>query len=245
MFVLLDPGQERDLSRLQEAVGVAMTRGEIPRDEEVLKGAIDRVLKRMKDEDPGELALLRSRIRRQVPLLQRPLFMASLLKAQLPLGAAPSPSRQKPSAAGEQQPARSAEVSVPPRGQRGRFGRNADSQQGGGRAPRPVEGQRAPRAEAPRQQRADARREGQFVQLFVSVGRNRRVFARDLTDLFAEKLQLAAGDIGGVRVFEKYSFVDIVPARAEEAIAKLSGIELKGRAIMVNYAKKKEEKEQK
>jgi hypothetical protein len=79
----------------------------------------------------------------------------------------------------------------------------------------------------------------------VSIGRNRRVFARDLSALFTEKLQLTAGDIGGVRVFDKYSFVDVASAKAEDAIARLSGSELKGRIITVNYAKKKEEKEEK
>ena len=69
------------------------------------------------------------------------------------------------------------------------------------------------------------------------------MYARDLTDLFTEKLQLREGDIGGVRVFDKYSFVDIVPGKAEEAISKLNGLEVKGRPIAVNYAKKKEEKE--
>ena len=39
------------------------------------------------------------------------------------------------------------------------------------------------------------------------------MYARDLTTLFTETLSLAAGEIGDVRVFEKYSFVDIVPAR--------------------------------
>jgi hypothetical protein len=69
------------------------------------------------------------------------------------------------------------------------------------------------------------------------------VYARELTELFTEKLQLVPGDIGSVRVFDKYSFVDIIPSRAEEAISKLSGLEVKGRPITVNYAKKKEEKE--
>jgi len=82
-----------------------------------------------------------------------------------------------------------------------------------------------------------------FTQLFVSIGRNRRVFARELTELFTEKLQLAAHELGSVRVFDKYSFVDINPARADEAITKLSGSEVKGRTITVNFAKKKEEKE--
>ena len=78
----------------------------------------------------------------------------------------------------------------------------------------------------------------------MSIGRNRRVYARDLTALFTDKLELAAGDIGDVRVFEKYSFVDIAPGRAGEAITKLSGSLVKGRTITVNYAKKKEEKEE-
>jgi len=46
-----------------------------------------------------------------------------------------------------------------------------------------------------------------------------------------------------VRVFDKYSFVDISRSRAEEAISRLTGLEVKGRPITVNYAKKKEEKE--
>jgi hypothetical protein len=100
-------------------------------------------------------------------------------------------------------------------------------------------------SESPRPPKPGAAGEGQFTQLFISIGRNRRVYARDLTELFTEKLQLQAGDIGGVRVFEKYSFVDIVPGRAGDAIALLSGSELKGRTITVNYAKKKEEKEEK
>ena len=60
--------------------------------------------------------------------------------------------------------------------------------------------------------------------------------------MFTEKLQLGANELGSVRVFDKYSFVDINPARADEAITRLSGSEMKGRTITVNYAKKKEEK---
>lgn len=69
------------------------------------------------------------------------------------------------------------------------------------------------------------------------------MFTRDLTDLFAAALQLTEAEIGDVRVFDKYSFVDIASGRAADAIARLSGTQLKGRTITVNYAKKKEEKE--
>jgi ABC-type Mn2+/Zn2+ transport system ATPase subunit len=184
------------------------------------------------------LERLRARIRRQVPLRLRSLFMAALLKNQLGGGqTAAAPARQRPSSAS---PA-PAETNVPPKGQRGRFGRNTPV--ASTKPVRQSEPPRAARAE-PRAPRGEPRREGQFAQLFVSIGRNRRVFARDLTDLFTEKLQLTPGEIGGVRVFDKYSFVDIVPGRAEEAISRLTGTELKGRPITVNYAKKKEEKEE-
>ncbi|HYW83900.1 MAG TPA: DbpA RNA binding domain-containing protein, partial [Spirochaetia bacterium] len=134
---------------------------------------------------------------------------------------------------------------------RGRFGRSIESTSpSGSRMGRSMETQtgadrQGRQSESQRPSKAGAAGEGQFTQLFISIGRNRRVYARDLTELFTEKLQLQAGDIGGVRVFEKYSFVDIVPGKAGDAIALLSGSELKGRTITVNYAKKKEEKEEK
>jgi hypothetical protein len=92
-------------------------------------------------------------------------------------------------------------------------------------------------------QKQEPQGRGGFIQLFVSIGRNRRVFPRDLGDFFSDRLKLRQDEIGGVRVFDKYSFVEISPARAEEAISKLSGAEFKGKTITVNYAKKKEEKE--
>jgi ATP-dependent RNA helicase DeaD len=274
IVALADPGQEKELSRLQEAVGVAITRREIPGDDEVLTGAIDRVLKRMQNEDKGELGRLRSRIRRQVPLLQRPLFMASLLKSLLPAGAsaASSPARTpdtvRTARVGAQVPTPAPEAGKPPRG---RFGRNAASGPAPARGPRSGDAQPAARPEGRGPRSAESGQVGgsgksaehisgksteyggaksagyvggDFTQLFVSIGRNRRVFSRDLVALFNEKLSLAPGDIGDVRVFEKYSFVDISPARAGEAIEKLSGTQLKGRTIAVNYAKKKEEKEE-
>jgi hypothetical protein len=77
----------------------------------------------------------------------------------------------------------------------------------------------------------------------VSIGRNRRVYPRDLTDLFTQTLRLRADEIGSVRVFDKYSFVEIATSRAGEAISQLSGKDFKGRPISVNFAKKRGEKE--
>ena len=224
VIALLDRGQEKEISRLQEAIGVTLKREELPTDDEVVTGSIDRFLRNLRiDKDRAELLRLRSRIRRQVPLLQRPLFMAYLLRSLLPPRLAPqsAPPVREPAA----RPDGAGRREAPPPQPRGRFGRSVE-------VPRPVKPQAIPGL--PGQE---------FTQLFVSIGRNRRVFARELTELFTEKLQLGANELGSVRVFDKYSFVDIKTARADEAIAKLSGSEVKGRTITVNYAKKKEEKE--
>ena len=270
VVALMDRGQEKELARLEEAIGVKINRGEIPSNEEVLTGAIDRMLRRMKTEDPVELTALRARIRKQVPLLLRPFFMASLLKSQLPPGTGVRPVKTEAAAAvslpragsapqagsssagptdSGRAPRAGAGAPETGRAPRGRFGRNSESASpAGSRAGRSMEtpagtDRQGRQSESQRPPKAAAGGEGEFTQLFISVGRNRRVYARDLTELFTEKLQLQAGDIGGVRVFEKYSFVDIVPGKAGDAIALLSGSELKGRTITVNYAKKKEEKD--
>lgn len=272
VVALVDRGQEKELARLEEAIGVKINRGEIPGDEEVLTGAIDRMLRRMRTEDPAELTALRARIRRQVPLLLRPFFMASLLKSLLPPGTGVLPGKREAAAgapapragstpqvgrssAGPADSGRGARAGTgaaeAARTPRGRFGRSIESTSpSGSRMGRSMETQtgadrQGRQSESQRPSKAGAAGEGQFTQLFISIGRNRRVYARDLTELFTEKLQLQAGDIGGVRVFEKYSFVDIVPGKAGDAITLLSGSELKGRTITVNYAKKKEEKEEK
>ncbi|HET6450434.1 MAG TPA: DEAD/DEAH box helicase [Spirochaetia bacterium] len=230
--------RDRDLGKLQEAFGVAFDKKDIPDDDALLSGAIDRVLSRIKDEDKSELARLRARIRKQVPFLMRPLFMASLLKSQLPARSAASapaarPASSRPRGAGA--PVAPA-AQVPPRGQRGRFGRSVEGVRG-----EPVRAESTRESARGAGDRAGPPASGDSTQLFVSIGRNRRVYARDLTELFSSRLQLAPGDIRDVRVFDKYSFVDIAPARAEEAIQQLNGVELKGRPLTVNYAKKKEE----
>ena len=80
---------------------MTLKKEELPTDKEVVVGLIDRVLQNLKDDKEGtQLAQLRSLIRRQVPLLQRPLFMAYLLKSLLPAGAVGVPTAQPQDTAG-------------------------------------------------------------------------------------------------------------------------------------------------
>ncbi|MBN1834879.1 MAG: DEAD/DEAH box helicase [Spirochaetales bacterium] len=87
---------------------------------------------------------------------------------------------------------------------------------------------------------AAKQRERQYSKLFVSIGRNRRVYPKDLTELFMTRLGLEPSQLREVKVLESYSFVEVDSSVAERAIAELSGIELNGRKLAVNHARKKE-----
>ena len=94
---------------------------------------------------------------------------------------------------------------------------------------------------SPQKAPAERRQQGKgFSKLFVSVGRNRRVYPKDLTDLFVTRLGLQPGQVREVKVLESYSFIEVDSSVADRAIRELSGTELKGRKLAVNHARKKE-----
>ncbi len=80
-----------------------------------------------------------------------------------------------------------------------------------------------------------------LTTLFISVGKNRKVFPRDLVTLFMQDLNIKRSDIGAIKILDNYSFLDISLDHASEAISKLSGKSFRGRRITVNLARKKGE----
>jgi len=75
--------------------------------------------------------------------------------------------------------------------------------------------------------------------LFVSIGKNRKVYPKDLAKLFAESLHIDQTLIGNIKVLDSYSFIEVPKAHAEKAIELLNDTEYRGRKITVNYARKK------
>jgi len=75
--------------------------------------------------------------------------------------------------------------------------------------------------------------------IFVSIGKNRKVFPRDLAKLFRKNLNLGQNEIGNIKVLDNYSFIDVPRHAARKAIDALDGIEFHGRNITVNFARKK------
>jgi len=83
---------------------------------------------------------------------------------------------------------------------------------------------------------------GDMQTIFVSIGKNKKVFPRDLSRLFRKSLDLQPKDIGNIKVLDNYSFVDIPQSQAQRAIEVMDGIEFRGKNITVNFARKKEKK---
>jgi len=81
--------------------------------------------------------------------------------------------------------------------------------------------------------------EEESKKLFISIGKNRRLFPREMLSLILSKTSAAKEDIGMIRILDNYSFVQVRDSKADEIIKALNGTKFRGRAITVNYAKPK------
>ena len=81
--------------------------------------------------------------------------------------------------------------------------------------------------------------EEEAKRLFLSIGKNRRLFPKEIISLIMTKTSAAREDIGIIRILENYSFVQVKDTKADEIIAALSGQKFRGRTLVVNYAKSK------
>lgn len=76
--------------------------------------------------------------------------------------------------------------------------------------------------------------------IFISIGRNRRVFPRDLVGLLVGGAGLERDRIGDIRVLANYSFIQLFKEDAEKAISVLNGYEYRGRKLAVSYSRSKD-----
>ena len=78
-------------------------------------------------------------------------------------------------------------------------------------------------------------------RLFINIGKNRRVYPREISALIMAKASVSRDDIGAIRILESYSFVEVRDTRAQQVIDALDGLMFRGRTLVVNYAKNKKE----
>lgn len=80
----------------------------------------------------------------------------------------------------------------------------------------------------------------QMATIFVSIGRGRRVYPRDLVGLFVNVAGVERQRIGGIRVMSGYSFVQVYKDDGDGIIAKLNGYDYRGKSLVVSYSREKE-----
>jgi hypothetical protein len=185
--------------------------------EENLRQRIRVLLDEIQNEaDPVMLNRYRSIFRREVSFFRRSYMAAYLLllaEGALEDKAAPSPKKRF---------AKKEEGSF-------RFGRKKNSDD--------------PRSESPHAEFSRALSDEESVQLFVSIGRNRKVFPREILSLVISKAKAAREDIGTIRILDNFSFVQVRSGIAESVIAALNGHHFRGRTLTVNYARTRREDE--
>jgi ATP-dependent RNA helicase DeaD len=77
--------------------------------------------------------------------------------------------------------------------------------------------------------------------LFFGLGKNRKVFPRDITRMILTQFpDMDQSDIGDIRILDSYSFVEVAERQAEAIIAALNGSEFRGKTLAVNYGRKKD-----
>ena len=77
--------------------------------------------------------------------------------------------------------------------------------------------------------------------VFVSIGRNRHVYPRDLVALISQAGGVPRERIGEIRVLDNYSFIQLFAEDADAVISLLDGYEYRGRRLSVSYSRKKNE----
>ena len=82
------------------------------------------------------------------------------------------------------------------------------------------------------------------AQLFISIGRNRKVFPREILALIIARAKLARDDIGTIRVLDNYSFVQVRNTVSDTVIEALNGSKFRGRTLTLNYARNRKEEDQ-
>ena len=193
--------------------------------EDFLKNATDKV---RTSENVDLLSDLNKLFKKNVPLTVRKYVIAYLLKEAL-------------------------KHYHPFNGRRERFERNDRNERNGRnnrqkrnnfrqeRTERPEETVETPAAteeERPRHPRVEIP-EDQATSIFISIGKNRRVYPRDLVGILIAIAGIDRERIGDIKVLANYSFVQLYTEDAQTAIDKLNGYDYRGRKLAVSYSRQK------
>lgn len=209
---IIEPKEAQEIMTSKETLLMNNENKTLPDSGEVLAGKIQMLVAKLNiDSNPEELEMLKKTIKKNVPFHRRGYFSAYLLRELLASG------DKKTGTKGRQAPA-------------------TDPKTG---TDKPVKNRRAPEEKKParKEQVAQELPEGART-LYLNIGKMRRLYAKELSQILQDQLGITREDIYSIRVHDKYSFISLSQEHAEQAIEKLNGMDIRGRTAAVSYSNK-------
>ena len=82
--------------------------------------------------------------------------------------------------------------------------------------------------------------EDKATTIFIGMGRNRGVYARDVIGLITQRAGIDRERIGEIKILDNYSFVQVYIEDADTIISLTNGTDYRNRKLAVSFAHKKE-----
>jgi hypothetical protein len=81
------------------------------------------------------------------------------------------------------------------------------------------------------------------ARLFFNIGKRNRVFVKEMLSLILSRSSAKREEIGHIRLFQNYTFVEVEKTAADGIIEALNGLNYRGRQVTVSYARSREDYE--
>ncbi|MGL4797036.1 MAG: DbpA RNA binding domain-containing protein, partial [Paraclostridium sp.] len=81
--------------------------------------------------------------------------------------------------------------------------------------------------------------EAGMVRLFINIGRNQKVQARDIVGAIAGEVGIPGKLVGTIDIYDKYTFVEVPKNSARKVLDKMKDIKIKGNKINIEKANTK------
>ena len=78
-----------------------------------------------------------------------------------------------------------------------------------------------------------------MVRLFINVGRNQRVQAKDIVGAIAGEVGIPGKLVGTIDIYDKYTFVEVPKQNAKKVLEKMKDIKIKGNKINIEQANRR------
>ena len=75
-----------------------------------------------------------------------------------------------------------------------------------------------------------------MVRLFINVGKNQRIQAKDIVGAIAGEAGIPGKLVGTVDIYDKYTFVEVPKENAKRVLDRMKNIRIKGNKINIEKA---------